>query len=261
MILAIDVGNSNIVLGGYSQDTLLFTVRVSSDVSKTSDEYAVQIKSVLTIHNIEPEQITGSIISSVVPQITLSLRDALVTLTGQKPMIVEPGIKTGINIRIDNPAQLGSDLLVDSVAAAALYPLPAIVIDMGTATTLGVVDQGNAMLGGAIFPGVRVSVNALSNQTAQLPYISIQSPKRAIGANTIDCMQSGMVFGTASMLDGMIDRFQEELGKKCTVVATGGLAEEICRHTRHKIHYNPNLLLEGLHIIYKKNTDKKGQVI
>lgn len=261
MILAIDVGNSNIVLGGYAQDTLLFTVRVSSDIGKTTDEYAVQIKSVLSIHNIDPKEIKGVIISSVVPQITYILKSAIITLTGIDPMIVEPGIKTGINILIDNPAQLGSDLLVDSVAVASLYELPAIVIDMGTATTLGVVDEKKAMLGGAIFPGVRVSVNALSNKTAQLPYISIQPPQKAIGANTIDCMQSGMVFGTASMLDGMIERFEEELGKPCTVVATGGLAEEICRHTKRKIVYNPNLLLEGLYIIYKKNIDRKGMEI
>ena len=234
-------------------------MRIASDTSKTADELAVTIKSVLTLHNTTPEKIEGAIISSVVPQLTYSLKEAVTTLTGIPPFIVEPGIKTGINIRIDNPAQLGSDLLVDSVAAAAFYPLPAIVIDMGTATTLSVVDENAAMIGGAIVPGVKVSANALAGNTAQLPHISIQPPKKAIGTNTIDCMQSGMVFGTASMLDGMIDRFEAELGKKCTIVATGGLAEEICRHTKHNIIFNPNLMLEGLKVIYDKNMDRKGK--
>lgn len=259
MILAIDVGNSNIVLGAYDQDTLLFTLRISSDTGKTSDELAVNIKSVLTLHNMTPDQIEGAIISSVVPQLTYTLKEAVTILTGKAPFIVEPGIKTGINIRIDNPAQLGSDLLVDSVAAAAFYPLPAIVIDMGTATTLSVVDENAVMVGGAIFPGVKVSANALAGNTAQLPHIGIQPPKKAIGTNTVDCMQSGMVFGTASMLDGMIERFEAELGKKCTIIATGGLSEEICKHTKREIIYNPNLMLEGLKVIYDKNIDRKGK--
>ncbi len=259
MLLAIDVGNSNIVLGSYDRDTLLFTLRISSDTSKTADELAVTIKSVLTLHNMTPDKIEGAIISSVVPQLTYALKEAVTTLTGKPPFIVEPGIKTGINIKIDNPAQLGSDLLVDSVAAAAFYPLPAIVIDMGTATTLSVLDENAALIGGAIVPGVKISANALAGNTAQLPHISIQAPKKAIATNTVDCMQSGMVFGTAAMLDGMIDRFEKELGKKCTVISTGGLAEEICKHTTHEITYNPNLMLEGLKVIYQKNTERKGK--
>ena len=257
MILAIDVGNSNIVLGGYSQDTLLFTLRISSDISKTSDELAVNIKSVLAIQNIRPENIDGAIISSVVPQLTLSLKEAIKILTNREAMVVEPGIKTGVNIKIDNPAQLGSDLLVGCVAALHLYKLPSIIIDMGTATTFSVLDEKGNMIGGAIMPGVRTAINALSAKAAQLPFISIEAPEKAIGTNTVQSMQSGVVFGNAAMLDGMIDRFEKELGSSCTVIATGGLAEEISRHTKHEIVYNGELLLEGLHIIYKKNTNTK----
>lgn len=253
MILAIDVGNTNIVVGVYDGDKLCFISRLASDQNRTSDETAVQLKAVLSIHDIDVKDIDGAIISSVVPMITEPLSQAIFTLTGKKPLVVGPGMKTGINIGIDNPAQLGSDLLVDSVAAASLYPKPLIVADMGTATTLTIVNDKNTIIGGAILPGVRTSLNALTMNTAQLPQIGIESPKKVIGSNTIDCMKSGAVLGNASMLDGMIDRFNEELGDNCFVVATGGLAEVISKHTKHKVVYNPNLLLEGLYILYNKN--------
>ena len=253
MVLAIDVGNTNIVVGVYDGDKLCFISRLASDQNRTSDETAVQLKAVLSIHDIDLKRIDGAIISSVVPMITEPLSQAITTLTGKKPLVVGPGMKTGINIGIDNPAQLGSDLLVDSVAAAALYPKPLIVADMGTATTLTIVNDKNTIIGGAILPGVRTSLSALTTNTAQLPQISIEAPKKVIGSNTIDCMKSGAVLGNASMLDGMIDRFNEELGTECFVVATGGLAEVISKHTKHDIVYNPNLLLEGLYILYNKN--------
>ena len=253
MVLAIDVGNTNIVVGVYDGDSLCFISRLASDQNRTSDETAVQLKAVLSIHNIDIGSIDGAIISSVVPLITEPLSGAIKILTGRKPLVVGPGMKTGINIGIDNPAQLGSDLLVDSVAASALYPKPLIVADMGTATTLTVVNDKNTIIGGAILPGVRTSLNALTAKAAQLQQISIEPPKKAIGSNTIDCMKSGAVLGNASMLDGMIDRFNEGLGMECFVVATGGLSEVISQHTKHKIVYNPNLLLEGLYILYKKN--------
>lgn len=253
MILAIDVGNTNIVVGVFDGDKLCFISRLASDQNRTSDETAVQLKAVLSIHDIDITSIDGAIISSVVPMITEPLSQAITTLTGKRPLVVGPGMKTGINISIDNPAQLGSDLLVDSVAASALYPKPLIVADMGTATTLTVVNDKNSIIGGAILPGVKTSLNALTSNTAQLQQISIEAPKKAIGSNTVDCMRSGTVLGNASMLDGMIDRFNEELGAECFVVSTGGLAEVISRHTKHKVIYNPNLLLEGLYILYKKN--------
>ena len=231
MVLTVDVGNTNIVVGVYDRDRLRFISRLTSDQNRTADETAVLLQSVFT----EP------------------LATAVRLLTDRKPLIVGPGMKTGINIGIDNPAQLGSDLLVDSVAAAALYPKPIIVADMGTATTLTVISEKNTILGGAILPGVKTSLNALTAKAAQLQQVSIEAPKRAVGSNTIDCMKSGVVFGNASMLDGMIDRFNEELGTECFVVATGGLAEVISQYTKHQIVYNPNLLLEGLYILYQKN--------
>ena len=253
MVLTIDVGNSNIVIGVYDMDQLKFISRVASEQNRTADETAVLLKSVLSLHDIKIHLIDGAIISSVVPLITEPLAMAIKLLIGRKPLIVGPGMKTGINIGIDNPAQLGSDLLVDSVAASALYPKPLIVADMGTATTLSVITEKNTIIGGAILPGVRTSLNALTAKAAQLQQVSIEAPKRAIGFNTIDCMKSGVVFGNASMLDGMIERFNEELGTKCFVVSTGGLAEVISQYTKHKVVYNPNLLLEGLYILYKKN--------
>ncbi|MBQ8828243.1 MAG: type III pantothenate kinase [Clostridia bacterium] len=254
MILTIDAGNSNIVFGGYCDDELKFVARISSSTERTSDEVAVQIKSILDIRNIRTDEIEGVIISSVVPFITTILTDATRLLTGLEPIVVGPGMKTGINILIDNPAQLGSDLLVDSVAAAALYSKPCIAIDMGTATTISVVTEDNSMIGGAIIPGVKISLDALSARTAQLPHIALATPKKSIGTNTVSCMQSGIIYGNAGMLDGLIERFEEEIGKKCTVVATGGLSKEICSHTKHEIIYNEHLLLQGLYILYKKNS-------
>ena len=253
MILAIDVGNSNIVLGVYSDEKLLFTMRIASDKNKTGDELAATIKSVLNFNGISIEGIDDAVISSVVPQITDNLKNAINALIKKEPLIVGPGLKTGINITIDNPAQLGSDMLVDCVAVSVHYPLPAIVVDMGTATTFSVLSKDKKMLGGAICPGVRTSINALSEHAAQLPFISIKAPENTVGKNTVDSMQSGVVFGNASMIDGMIDRIEEEIGEKCTVVSTGGLAEEISKHTKHEVIYNANLLLEGLILIYKKN--------
>ncbi|MBO5077743.1 MAG: type III pantothenate kinase [Clostridia bacterium] len=253
MVLTIDIGNSNIVLGVFDRRELLFTARISTDINKTADELAVMMNEIFTIRKLDSAAISGSIISSVVPALTSAMSTAAELITGKAPFLVAPGIKTGLNIRIDNPAQLGSDLLVDCVAAAAMYPKPVIVADMGTATTLSVVDEGNNMLGGAIMPGVRTALNALISKTAQLPQISIDSPKKAIGTNTNDSMRSGIVLGSAGMLDGMIERFEEELGREAFVVATGGLSGEICKHTRKKILHNPDLLLQGLYILYLRN--------
>ncbi len=254
MVLAIDIGNTNIVLGVFEQNQLCFISRMSTaDGMQTADELAIKIQAIFQIRNTDFAQISGSILSSVVPAVNSSMRAAIRLLTGKEPFVVGPGIKTGLNIRIDNPAQLGSDLLVDCVAASNLYEKPVIVVDMGTATTISVVDQNNCMRGGAILPGVKTSLNALIAKTAQLPQISIASPKNVIGTNTNDCMRSGIVYGNACMLDGMIDRFEQELGMPAMVVATGGLSEEICKHTKKKILHNPNLLLEGLYILYQKN--------
>jgi len=253
LILAVDVGNSNIVIGAYQNEILRFVARISSRRDITKDELAVQLKGVLTIYNVVLSDIEGAIISSVVPQITMVLSNAIEWLTGRLPLIVGPGIKTGINILIDNPAQLGSDLLVASVAAIAKYPKPIIIFDMGTATKIIVINQQGSLLGGAIFPGVRIALDALCDSAALLQQVSIDAPKKVIGKNTQDSMKSGIVFGNASMIDGMIERSEDELGMKCTIIGTGGLAEEICRHTKHEVIYNRDLLLDGLYLLYKKN--------
>ena len=253
MILAIDVGNTNIVFGGIREGKTAFISRISTDKNKTSDEYAVQIKILIELNGFSAGDFEGGIISSVVPQLNEILKISVKKVIKCTPMIVGPGIKTGLNIKIDNPAQLGSDLVVGAVAAVALYPKPLMVIDMGTATTICVVDKDSCYRGGVIIPGVKVSMESLTRNAAQLQGISIEAPKKAIGTNTIDCMRSGTVFGNAAMLDGLIDRMSLEVEGTPTIIATGGLSPMIVPHCRHEIILNDELLLYGLEIIYKKN--------
>ncbi len=253
MILAIDIGNTNIVIGCIDQEKIYFVERVSTDREKTALEYATVFKLVLDLYSIEPGSIGGSIISSVVPPVNRAVCDAVQKVIGREPMLVGPGVKTGLNIVIDNPAQLGSDLVVNAVAALREYPAPLIIIDLGTATTMSAVDEKGNYLGGAIIPGVRVALDSLVSRTSQLSRISLDAPKKAIGRNTIECMKSGSILGNAAMLDGMIDRFNEELGADATVVATGGLSQFIIPHCKHKIIYDDGLLLKGLWYIYERN--------
>ncbi len=253
MVFTIDIGNSNIVVGTVNRQGVLFVERMSTDHKKTELEYAILLKSAMEIHGITTNEIKGCIISSVVPPVTSVINRALEKLTGEKALVVGPGIRTGLNIKFDNPAQLGSDLVVDAVAGIAEYPLPLIIIDMGTATTMSAIDAAGNYLGGVIIPGVRVALDSMVSRTAQLPRISFEAPKKAIGKNTIECMKSGSVFGSASMLDGMIDRLEEELGQDATVVATGGIAPFITPHCKHKIVCDDTLLLKGLYLIYNKN--------
>ncbi len=253
MLLALDVGNTNIVLGCFDGDTILFRERVSTNQQATDLEYATRIRMALDMYQIERTQITEAIISSVVPSVTNTLRQAVEKYLGCTPMIVGPGIKTGLSIVIDNPAQLGSDLVVDAVAGIHEYPVPLIIIDMGTATTFSLIDAKKRYLGGVIMTGMAVSTEALVNRTSQLPRIAFEAPKHVIGTNTIDCMKSGVMYATASALDGMIERIEEEIGEKCTVVATGGLASVVTPLCKKEIILDDALLLKGLHIIYEKN--------
>ena len=253
MVFTVDIGNSNIVVGAVNRQGVLFVERMSTDHKKTELEYAILLKSAMEIHGITTNEIKGCIISSVVPPVTSVINRALEKLTGEKALVVGPGIRTGLNIKIDNPAQLGSDLVVDAVAGIAEYPLPLIIIDMGTATTMSAIDAAGNYLGGVIIPGVRVALDSMVSRTAQLPRISFEAPKKAIGKNTIECMKSGSVLGSASMLDGMIDRLEEELSQDATVVATGGIAPFITPHCKHKIVCDDTLLLKGLYLIYNKN--------
>lgn len=254
MILAIDVGNTHIVIGMVEDGTIRNTVRVHTDPRETATELLIKLRQITDYYGLDPRSFEGSILSSVVPRVTESLKTALEALTGRRAMVVGPGIKTGLNLRVDEPASVAADLIVGGVAAAACYGTPAIIIDMGTAITLTVVDGKNCFRGGAILPGVKLSYGALAAGTSLLPEIAVLPPKKAVGTNTVDCMRSGAVFGTAAMLDGMIERMEAELGYPCTVVATGGLAQDVipcCR--RPGIILDRELLLRGLWTIYQKN--------
>ena len=253
MILTIDIGNSNIVLGGVREDTIVFEARLRTEATKTSDQYCVDLKILLDMYGVRPEDIEGSIISSVVPQVLNSFQTAIKKLTGKTSLVVGPGIKTGLDIRLENPGQTGADLVVADVAALREHKPPLIVIDMGTATTMSVLDANGAHIGGCIIPGVRVSLDALTDRTALLPGLQLDQPKRAIGRNTIDAMRSGIMIGTACMLDGMIARMEEELGCKTTVIATGGIAKFIVPLCKTPIIYDKDLLIKGLIALYRDN--------
>lgn len=256
MILAIDIGNTNIVLGCIEGQQIVREARMATDVIKTSDQYCAELKSMLDLLEVDRKAIEGSIISSVVPPVLNSFKTAIVKLTGKVPLVVGPGIKTGLNILLDNPAMAGGDLIVGAVAALAEYKPPLLVVDMGTATTMIALDAKGSFLGGSIFPGVKISAEALSGKTAQLPAISLEAPKKAIGRNTIDCMRSGVMMGTAAMLDGMIERMEEELGSPATVIATGGIARFVIPMCRREMIYDKDLLLKGLRILYENNKKK-----
>ncbi len=253
MLLALDVGNTNIVLGCFDGDNILFRERVSTNQQATDLEYATRIRMALDMYGIDRKEINEAIISSVVPSVTNTLKKAVEKYLGCTPMIVGPGIKTGLSIVIDNPAQLGSDLVVDAVAGISEYPVPLIIIDMGTATTFSLVDAKKRYLGGVIMTGMAVSTEALVSRTSQLPRIAFEAPKSVIGTNTIDCMKSGIMYSTACAIDGMIDRIEEEIGEHCTVVATGGLAGTVVPLCKKDIILDDDLLLKGLHVIFEKN--------
>ncbi len=253
MLLAIDIGNTNIVLGCIRDDEIIFKARIATDRLRTSDQYGVEIKNMLEAFGVSKEEIADCIISSVVPPVFNSVNTGVQKVIGKKPMVVGPGLKTGLNIHMDIPSQVGSDLIVAAVAAVAEYPAPLVLIDMGTATTIEVIEPDNVFEGGLIFPGMMVSLNSLTSNTAQLPGISLDKPRHVVGKNTVDCMRSGMMYGTAAMLDGLIDRIAEELGHESTVIATGGLAQFVVPLCKHNMILEKDLLLKGLNILYKKN--------
>lgn len=253
MVLAVDIGNSNIVIGCFDHQNIRLLERMATNRHSTALEYAMLIKTVLELNQLEQHAFSGAIISSVVPAVTNMLRDAVRKLIGKDPLIVGPGLKTGLMILLDNPAQLGSDRVADAVAAVNSYPCPLIIIDMGTATTISVVDGNKNFIGGMIMPGLRISAEALTSRTSQLPQISLDPPKKAIGRNTVDCMRSGIVLGSASTIDGAISRIEEELGCQCTIVSTGGHAGIVTPFCKRFIIVDETLLLKGLRILYYKN--------
>ena len=253
MILTIDVGNSNIVLGGVEGDEIRFEARLRTDATKTSDEYCIDLKMILEVYGVTKQDIEGSIIASVVPQVLNSMQTAVKKLTGKAALVVGPGLKTGLNIQIENPAQTGADLVVGCVSALREHKAPMIIVDMGTATTMIVLDKNSAMVGGCIMPGVKISMDALTDRTALLPGLQLDQPKKAIGRNTIDCMRSGIMMGAACMIDGMIERMEAELGYETTVIATGGIAKFVLPMCKKKIIYDKDLLVKGLATLYREN--------
>lgn len=254
MILTVDVGNSEITFGGFEGDELRFEAHLATEAGSTDDEYAMRLDGVLRLHGVEKREVTGAVISSVVPQLNRTLKRAIRFLFGVEPLMVGPGVKTGLGIRCDNPSSVGADLICASVAASSIYGAPCMVVDIGTATKMMVVDESGAFIGVSIIPGVLMGLNALAAGTAQLPSIDLAAPDRVIAKNTADCMKSGVVFGHASMIDGMIDRIREEFGKDLPVYVTGGLAPVILPHCRRDMRQDKLLVLRGLNLIYHKNS-------
>ncbi len=253
MILAVDVGNTNIVIGCLEQGEIKNTVRVRTEPGQTDAEYGIKLKQLFDFFGIDPAGFEGAILSSVVPPVTEPLRQAIEMLAGVKCLLVGPGMKTGMNVRIDDPGTLGCDLVVGGVAAIEEYGAPVIVLDLGTATTITLIDENKCFRGGAILPGIKLSYAALAAGTSLLPDISITPPKKVVATNTVDCMRAGAVFGTAATIDGMVERMEAELGLPCKVVATGGLAGSIAPYCRRKLIYDEDLLMKGLWVLYQKN--------
>ena len=257
MILTIDVGNTNIVMGCVENGEVKSVCRLATNLNDLSSDYAMKMRQSFEFDGIDYKNFSGAILSSVVPQLNRAIRTAVKKVTGLDCMVVGAGLKTGVNIKLDDPGQLAGDLITGAVGALALYKPPLVVVDMGTATTIVAIDSEGAYLGGAIIPGIKLSYSALSSGTSLLPNIAIEAPKKCIGTNTVDSMKSGAVYGTAALIDGMIDRMETELGEPVTVVATGGLAGTIVPYCRRKIEYEPALLLKGLAILYEKNVKRR----
>jgi len=256
MILAIDVGNTNITVGCIAGDDITNVFRISTNIARTSDEYSIQINNMLTFHGMNRFDIKGAVLSCVVPPLTNVFKDAIKLLAQVEAIIVGAGVKTGLNILIDDPAQLGADMVATAVGALATCSLPAIIIDLGTATKMFVLNKKGSFMGGAILPGVALSMNALAAGTSQLPRIPIEGPAKSISTNTIDCLKSGVILGAASAIDGMTEHFEAEIGEKALIIATGGLAEPVHLLCKRDIVYDPYLTLRGLGIIYEKNKKK-----
>ncbi len=258
MILAIDCGNTHITLGCVDSLGTAFPVfRIPTDLCETEFGYAAKIKQILELEGVSPDTLCGVAISCVVPPVTDTLVRAAQKLTHKTPLVVGAGVKTGLHICINDPGTVASDLVVAGVAAKAEYPLPCVIADMGTATTLTVIDEKGRFIGGAILPGTKLSLDALAHKTALLPLTDMSSPKNVIGTNTVDCMKSGIIYGAAGALDGLLDRFEEQLGSIASIVATGGLASTVAPHCRHTLKIDETLLLRGLRLIWDKNQAHK----
>jgi type III pantothenate kinase len=255
MILGIDVGNTHITFGCIEGDKIINPVlRIPTDRKETEFGYAVKIKEILDLLNIDIKGLKGAVISSVVPSVTDMLSRAVKLMSGMNSLIVGPGIKTGIKIAIDDPGTLAADLITTAVGAASFYKLPCLIIDMGTATTFTIVDEKSTYRGGAIYPGLGTSLNALTMGTSLLPAIEVKAPKHAIATNTVESMRSGIIYGTAGAIDGIISAFETEFGSFETIVCTGGMGHIIKPYCKHDLKMDEEILLKGLGIIWNKNS-------
>ena len=257
MILTVDIGNTTMTIGLYSPDgELYFRGSLKTDKNKTQDQIAIDLLDMFRLYEAELQGVTGAVISSVVPPMTSATARAIRQLCGTSPMIVGPGVKTGMNILAEIHNQLGADIVASSVAALQKYPAPIIVIDMGTATTLSYLGK-TTYEGCVIVPGVRLAVEALSARAAELPYISLEEPAAVLGRSTIDAMRSGVLYGNAGMIDSMIQRMEEAAKPAATVVMTGRNADLIRKYCKREIIYDENLIIDGLYCLYKKNHDRR----
>ncbi len=256
MLITIDIGNSYVSFGCYKEEKLEFVSDIVTNSKKSVDQYAVEIGNIMKLYDVDTKKIDGGIISSVVPELTAVVSGAIKKLCDIECLIVGPGVKSGININIENPAQLGADTVAEAVAVINKFPCPAIICDLGTATVIGVIDKNKNFNGCIIAAGVGTTSESFSKNTALLPHVSIEIPKRLVGKNTVNSVQSGLIFGTAAMIDGLISRIERELGEKTTVVATGKMTEKIIPHCDRDIKICDYLVFEGLRIIYNKNQEK-----
>lgn len=256
MLLTVDIGNTNITIGVFKDNKLIFTSRLATDRKRTADQYAVELLNVFMLHNAEISDFSGAIVSSVVPEVTDALKSAVIAVTGKTPQVLNTDIGSGLNVVNNIQGQIGADIAAVSVGAIKKYPLPCFVLDLGTATKIILLDENGTFMGCTISPGVAISLYALASQTSQLPTVNLETPSSSVGTNTIDCMKSGIVYGTAAMLDGLTDRMEADFGKSVnTIVATGGLSKEIVKNCKKNIIYDDNLILDGLKFIYERNSD------
>lgn len=256
MILTIDIGNTNITFGVFEEDKLILVSRLATERNRTDDQYALEFANIFKMNSINTDNIDGAVLGSVVPELTKNLYSAINKVCSVSPVVLAPGVKTGLNILIDNPGELGADLAAGAVGAVEKYDLPAFVIDLGTATKIYVVDKNKSYHGGMIAPGIEISLKSLTDRCSLLPPVSLTAPKKACGRNTVDCLQSGVILGTADMIDGMLDRLKKELGEPASIIATGGLSAYIINVCRHNVIYDKDLVLHGLKAIYDKNKTK-----
>jgi len=253
MLLTVDAGNTNTVVTVFRGDKPVFESRINTDAARMSDQYAITMMDILKLRSVEKESITGAIISSVVPPVTAQIKMAVEDLFGIRALLIGPGIKTGLNIKIDDPSSLGGDIACGAVAAKEFYKMPCIVIDMGTIIKVMALDKDGALVGGTLSPGLRLSFESMAKETAALPLVGADRVEKAICTNTIDCIRSGVLNGIGCMLDGLISRFEKEIGENCTVVATGGNARTVKPYCERDFEYNPHLVSQGLRIVYNKN--------